>query len=298
MAPNIGIAAGHALMTTPASHHAVLAVVVPVAAALICAGLIVVLRPLLQRYALARPNARSSHVTPTPQGGGIAVMIATAIAAALAGLLGAPYPDNAIAIVMAAAFCLAAVGMVDDLRPIPVLPAPCAATRCSAASVHRAAIAASNYRGAPAGAGANAAGSGDALVHQPREFHGRPRLDDGRGNAADHRRAGGIFSCRRSAGRDSADCTGACRRAARLCALQPARRPVIPGRRRQPADRPLDRLVPDRTGIAPASRRRPAAAALLSRRHHHHLVQADCRRRAVLGRPSIAFLSAGNRQRI
>jgi UDP-N-acetylmuramyl pentapeptide phosphotransferase/UDP-N-acetylglucosamine-1-phosphate transferase len=103
-------------------HHAVLALLVPVAAALICAGLIVMLRPLLRRYALARPNARSSHVTPTPQGGGIAVMIATAVAAALAGLLGIPYADSAIPIVMAAAFCLAAVGMIDDLRPIPVIP--------------------------------------------------------------------------------------------------------------------------------------------------------------------------------
>ena len=44
------------------------------------AGLIVVLRPLLARYALARPNARSSHREPTPQGGGIAV-----VAAALVG---------------------------------------------------------------------------------------------------------------------------------------------------------------------------------------------------------------------
>ena len=109
-------------MTIPNSHHAVLAIFVPAAAALICAGLIVMLRPLLQRYALARPNARSSHVTPTPQGGGIAVMVATAVAAALAGLLGAPYPDHAVAIVMAAAFCLAAVGMIDDLRPVPVVP--------------------------------------------------------------------------------------------------------------------------------------------------------------------------------
>ena len=81
-----------------------------------------VLSPLLQRYALARPNARSSHVTPTPQGGGVAVMAATAIAVTLTGLLGAPYPDNAISIVMTAAFCLAGVGMVDDLRPIPVVP--------------------------------------------------------------------------------------------------------------------------------------------------------------------------------
>jgi UDP-N-acetylmuramyl pentapeptide phosphotransferase/UDP-N-acetylglucosamine-1-phosphate transferase len=109
-------------MTVPDSHRIVLTILIPVAAALICAGLIVVLRPLLQRYALARPNARSSHITPTPQGGGIAVMAATAIAAALTGLLGAPSPNDAIPIVMAAAFLLAAVGMIDDLRPIPVVP--------------------------------------------------------------------------------------------------------------------------------------------------------------------------------
>ena len=39
--------------------------------------LILLLRPLLRRYALARPNARSSHREPTPQGGGIAVIGAT-----------------------------------------------------------------------------------------------------------------------------------------------------------------------------------------------------------------------------
>ena len=102
-------------------HPAVLALV-PVAAALICAGLIVVLRPFLQRYALARPNARSSHATPTPQGGGLAVMAATAIAVALAGLLGEPNQGNAIPVVLIAAFFLAAIGMIDDLRPIPVVP--------------------------------------------------------------------------------------------------------------------------------------------------------------------------------
>ena len=96
--------------------------IIPVAAALICAGLIVLLHPLLRRYALARPNARSSHVVPTPQGGGIAVMAATAIAATLTGVLGLPPFGHEIAIVMVAAFCLAVVGMIDDLRPIPVIP--------------------------------------------------------------------------------------------------------------------------------------------------------------------------------
>ncbi len=43
-------------------------------AALMCALLIVALYPWLARYALAKPNARSSHRTPTPQGAGIAVI--------------------------------------------------------------------------------------------------------------------------------------------------------------------------------------------------------------------------------
>jgi UDP-N-acetylmuramyl pentapeptide phosphotransferase/UDP-N-acetylglucosamine-1-phosphate transferase len=109
-------------MTALEPYRAVMALVIPVAAALICAGLIVLLRPLLQHYALARPNARSSHVTPTPQGGGIAVIAATAIGVTLTRALGAPYPDNAVPVVMAAAFCLAVVGIIDDLRSIPVVP--------------------------------------------------------------------------------------------------------------------------------------------------------------------------------
>src|SRR6202047_1058718 len=109
-------------MTALEPHRTALALIIPVAAALICAGLIALLRPLLQRYALSRPNARSSHVMPTPQGGGLAVMAATAIAAILAGLVGQPYLNNAVPIVLVSAFCLAAVGMIDDLRPIPVVP--------------------------------------------------------------------------------------------------------------------------------------------------------------------------------
>ncbi|KMO11584.1 glycosyl transferase [Methylobacterium platani] len=88
---------------------------VPLAAAL-SAGLIVLLRPLLQRYALARPNARSSHRVPTPQGGGIAV-IAAAVAVVI-GLAGAP--GGEIASLAAGALALALVGAVDDIRPLPV----------------------------------------------------------------------------------------------------------------------------------------------------------------------------------
>src|SRR5690348_12571033 len=81
------------------------------AAALICAALILVLRPLLQRYALARPNARSSHVLPTPQGAGIAVIAATLSVASIgAGIAGFAVP----AVLLAAAIFLAVVGFVDD----------------------------------------------------------------------------------------------------------------------------------------------------------------------------------------
>ena len=96
-----------------------LAIVVLLTAALLSAGLIALLRPLLQRYALARPNARSSHVVPTPQGAGIAVITATlGIAGASAGLSGLAIP---IALLAATVF-IALVGFADDLKPIPVLP--------------------------------------------------------------------------------------------------------------------------------------------------------------------------------
>jgi UDP-N-acetylmuramyl pentapeptide phosphotransferase/UDP-N-acetylglucosamine-1-phosphate transferase len=101
-----------------AQHHALLIFAVPVVAALVCAGLIVLLRPLLERHALSRPNARSSHVKPTPQGGGIAVIGATAVAVTFV----APDWSGTYAMVLAATFCLALLGMIDDLRPIPVIP--------------------------------------------------------------------------------------------------------------------------------------------------------------------------------
>jgi UDP-N-acetylmuramyl pentapeptide phosphotransferase/UDP-N-acetylglucosamine-1-phosphate transferase len=90
-----------------------------VAAALVSAGLIVVLRPLLQRYALARPNARSSHKLPTPQGAGIAVIAATLLVAIVwqaAG--GRPIP----LILPGTVLFIALVGLVDDIRPMQVAP--------------------------------------------------------------------------------------------------------------------------------------------------------------------------------
>jgi len=96
-----------------------LLVVVGVLAAAISAALIMLLRPLLQRYALARPNARSSHKTPTPQGAGIAVIAATLlVGGAFASVTGfAPLIMLFLAVPL-----VALVGLVDDISPIPVLP--------------------------------------------------------------------------------------------------------------------------------------------------------------------------------
>ena len=93
-----------------------------VAAAAISAGLIVVLRPLLVQYALARPNARSSHREPTPQGGGIAV-VAGALASLWLGLWvsGAAAGTQLPALTLAA-LALALVGVIDDIRGLGALP--------------------------------------------------------------------------------------------------------------------------------------------------------------------------------
>jgi len=92
------------------------------AVAAIAAGrLCVLLRPLLVRYAMARPNARSSHSVPTPQGGGIAVLTGTFLALGLA-LPFAAIPAAArdgLLLVAAAAGLLAIVGAWDDIRPLP-----------------------------------------------------------------------------------------------------------------------------------------------------------------------------------
>ncbi len=80
------------------------------------------IRPLLLRHALAKPNVRSSHRIPTPQGAGIAVIAATlAVAGAItvsSGATGATIPVAAFAATLFIAF----VGFADDVKSIEVLP--------------------------------------------------------------------------------------------------------------------------------------------------------------------------------
>jgi UDP-GlcNAc:undecaprenyl-phosphate GlcNAc-1-phosphate transferase len=84
---------------------------VALAVALLLTGALI---PVLRRAGLFdMPNDRSSHETPTPRGGGVAVLIAVLVAVSAAG-------DAAreVYLPVAAAVVLAVVGMVDDVRSL------------------------------------------------------------------------------------------------------------------------------------------------------------------------------------
>jgi UDP-N-acetylmuramyl pentapeptide phosphotransferase/UDP-N-acetylglucosamine-1-phosphate transferase len=85
-------------------------------------GLMVLLRPWLARYAMVQPNARSSHHKPTPQGGGIAVVVATLVVAwgaiALSPVLLQNQGTQFLA-ASAATALLGAVGAIDNMRSLP-----------------------------------------------------------------------------------------------------------------------------------------------------------------------------------
>jgi UDP-N-acetylmuramyl pentapeptide phosphotransferase/UDP-N-acetylglucosamine-1-phosphate transferase len=111
---------GHGAATLEASA-AIAALVVATA---ISVAIIIPIRPWLKRIALAKPNARSSHGVPTPQGGGIAVIPATIIAAAgaLYWFVPAASAPASVLALLVAVIIIAAVGAADDIRPIGVAP--------------------------------------------------------------------------------------------------------------------------------------------------------------------------------
>jgi UDP-N-acetylmuramyl pentapeptide phosphotransferase/UDP-N-acetylglucosamine-1-phosphate transferase len=91
-------------------------------AALVSAFVTWAIRPSLLRVALARPNARSSHRIPTPQGAGIAVVTATLlVAATMIALASGPTVKIPLAVFGATLF-IAIVGFIDDVNSIGVLP--------------------------------------------------------------------------------------------------------------------------------------------------------------------------------
>lgn len=99
-----------------------LSFIAAVLAASISASLIQATRPLLLRVALAKPNARSSHRNPTPQGAGIAVTAATLLAAGIVIVLAGSKDLTIPFIVFAACLFIAVVGFADDIRSLPVVP--------------------------------------------------------------------------------------------------------------------------------------------------------------------------------
>src|SRR5437762_3552781 len=92
---------------------------------LLCAGAGVVswwLTAIFRRYAIRRgildvPNVRSSHDTPTPRGGGVAIVLAS-----LASLLGLAItrdlPTNVALGLCAGGALVAVIGFLDDRRPL------------------------------------------------------------------------------------------------------------------------------------------------------------------------------------
>jgi UDP-N-acetylmuramyl pentapeptide phosphotransferase/UDP-N-acetylglucosamine-1-phosphate transferase len=84
-------------------------------------ALMVLLQPWLARYAMARPNARSSHHQPTPQGGGISVVVATFVVAWGAVAASPALLQNESGQFLgltATAALLAVVGAMDDMRSL------------------------------------------------------------------------------------------------------------------------------------------------------------------------------------
>lgn len=64
---------------------------------------------------MANPNARSSHTRPTPSGGGLGIVAGGAVAA-LSTAMSTPWPTL---LVLVAGLIMAAVGFLDDRKPLP-----------------------------------------------------------------------------------------------------------------------------------------------------------------------------------
>ena len=85
----------------------------------------VVVTGSLQKYALHRslidvPNERSSHLTPTPRGGGLSIVLAILLCIGVLFLTGQLQKDIAIALGLGG-FFVSLIAGIDDHRHIPAL---------------------------------------------------------------------------------------------------------------------------------------------------------------------------------
>lgn len=87
------------------------------------AGFILLLFPIFKRYALARPNTRSSHHIPTPQGGGLAILITIYMFFLINNYvcITEKLPLSFI-IMLLSSVGLLILGGVDDIHPLPAMP--------------------------------------------------------------------------------------------------------------------------------------------------------------------------------
>lgn len=88
-------------------------VVVPILVSVFVAGVLTprVIEWLVKRDNFDIPSARSSHATPVPRGGGIAV-----IAGTLLGVFGVPPALRAMFVILLAGAALGGIGLAEDLR--------------------------------------------------------------------------------------------------------------------------------------------------------------------------------------
>lgn len=87
--------------------------------AVLSAGAIFLLKPLLTRHLLAHPNERSSHTSATPEGAGYGVMASLLLVCA-ALLLFAALPPPSLVPVLVGAIVLTVVGGLDDAHALAV----------------------------------------------------------------------------------------------------------------------------------------------------------------------------------
>lgn len=74
-----------------------------------------------RRLLLDRPNDRSLHVQPTPRGGGIGIVLPVSFAMVGVALV-VPATKSPATWLVSASLLTAAVGLIDDVRPLPAIP--------------------------------------------------------------------------------------------------------------------------------------------------------------------------------
>ncbi|MGE0868694.1 MAG: glycosyltransferase family 4 protein [Kofleriaceae bacterium] len=104
---------------TGSAEWIVMAILLIAGAGLVTGSLITMTQPWMRRYALARPNARSSHREPTPQGGGAAIVLSMIVAIIVVASLRTDLVHATtaeLAVILGASVALAVVGAVDDIK--------------------------------------------------------------------------------------------------------------------------------------------------------------------------------------